>query len=64
MTCDYEWLGFCGHDHHRDPGTCGNCGRRTSEVDGWCRLCDAWLALLDADQRAGRGVLVKAGTDG
>ena len=40
--------------------TCEGCGRRTSEVDGWCRLC-AWLQLIDADQRAGGGpVLVKA----
>ena len=61
MTCDYGFLGFCGHDH--GPDSCEGCGRRTSEVAGWCRLC-AWLALLDADQQAGRGVLIKAGTDG
>jgi hypothetical protein len=49
---------------------CTSCGRRTAEVDGWCRLCAqlapvlawrAWLGLLDADQDAGRGIaLVKA----
>lgn len=61
MTCEYEWMGFCGHDH---TGTCEGCGSRTSEADGWCRRClslaplvayRAWLQLLDADQAAWRG---------
>ena len=56
-----------------NPDPCQNCGRRTGEVSGQCRRCvslapfaayRAWLALLNADQRAGRGVLVKAGSDG
>ena len=70
MTCDYEFLGFCGHDH----GTCENCGRRTEDVATRCWLCQAlpfaaywrWLdRALDRDRREGRGpVLVKAGSDG